>query len=126
MSTRLTRHWLPKVRIIWMVLIIIRIGLFVFGTAEYFRELETLCFRTRLECHDRLLNTPDDLQQLQSDGLSLRDWAIWNIAYRVLIALTFCAVGFLIALRKHMEWSGLFFSFFLIAVGTLGGDQPHC
>ncbi len=124
MSTRLTLHWLAIVRVIWMVFIIIRIGLFVFGTAEYFSELETLCFKTRLECHDRLLVTPDDLQQLQTDGLSLRDWAIWNIAYRVFIALTFCAVGILIAIRKHTEWNGLFFSFFLIAVGTLGGDQP--
>jgi hypothetical protein len=46
------------------------------------------------------------------------------MAYRVVMAFTFCAVGFLIAARKHAEWNGLFFSFFLIAVGTLGGDQP--
>lgn len=114
-------NWLRLAQIVWLVLIALTLTLYVLGAIVYFRQLETSCTATRLECHDRELATPEDVASLQQDGMTLRDWAIANVAYRTLITSTFCVVAFLIFVRKRNEWNGLLISYFLIAFGTLGG-----
>jgi hypothetical protein len=98
------------------------LALFVLGGFVYFHELETICTGMRLECHDRSLATPEDVAQLHQEGITLRNWAIANTAYRTLIASIFCVVGLLIFARKRNEWNGLLFSYFLIAFGTISGN----
>jgi hypothetical protein len=110
------------VQIVWLVLVVTNLALFILGGLVYFRELETICAGTRLECHDRSLATPEDVAQLQQEGITLRDWAIANTAYRSVIAFLFCGIGLVIFARKHNEWNGLLFSYFLIAFGTISGN----
>lgn len=113
---------LHLVQVVWLVLVVTNLILFILGGFVYFRELETICTGTRLECHDRSLTTPEDVAQLQQEGMTLRDWAIANTTYRSLIASIFCVVGLLIFARKRNEWNGLLFSYFLIAFGTISGN----
>ena len=106
----------------WILFVTLSIGLYVLGRIVYVRDLDTVCTAPRLECHGRELLTAEDVAQLQADGLTLRDWAIANTAYRVVVTSVFCGVGFLIFARKRNEWNGLLFSLFLISFGTLSGN----
>jgi hypothetical protein len=108
----------------WITFVTLSIGLYVLGGIVYFRDLETICTASKLECHDRELAMPEDVVQLQAEGVTLRDWAIANTAYRVVISSFFWTVGFLIFARKRNEWNGLLFSLFLISFGTISGNQP--
>jgi hypothetical protein len=116
--------WLHLAQIVWVILVGMTLGLYVLGGIVYFQELNQVCAETRVECHDRELATPEDVVQLQSEGLSLQAWAIANTFYRALITTIYCAMAFLIFARKRNEWSGLLFSYFLIAAGTLSGNFP--
>jgi hypothetical protein len=117
-------NWLRLAQMAWVVLVSMALFLYVLGGIVYFQQLSQICTGTRLECHEHELATPEDFANLQREGLSLRDWAIANIAYRVVITATFAIVGFLIFARKRNEWNGLLFSYFLIAFGSIGGHYP--
>jgi hypothetical protein len=94
--------------------------MYVAGGIVYFNQLEQVCNGTRLECHDLSMTTPEDLASLQGEGITLRGWAVANVAYRTLITAIYCSIGFLIFARRRNEWVGLLFSYFLIAFGSIG------
>lgn len=124
-DTRMRRiNWLRLAQIAWIILVALTLFLYVLGAIVYFRELGQICAGTRLECHDRELATSEDVLSLQQDGMTLRDWAIWNTAYRAVISSVYCVVGLLIFARKNEQWTGLLFSYFLLGMGTIGGNYP--
>jgi len=110
-------------RVVWIILVMLNIGVYVLGSILHYQDLETICNGSRLECHDLDLVTPEDVPQLQADGLTLREWAIWNTGYRTIYALIFWGVAFLIFARKHDEWNGLLISFILFSFGTISASQ---
>jgi hypothetical protein len=117
-------HLLCGAQIAWFILVTMTLGMYVLGGIVYFQDLQQVCNGTRVECHDRELATPEDMAQLQSEGMSLQDWAVANTVYRAAITALYGFVAFLIFARKSNEWSGLLFSYFLISTGTLSGNFP--
>ncbi len=120
-STVTASLWLRIVQVAWVILAVIKVGLFVWSVTSFSLEAGKLCTAPLQDCRDRQLATPQDAASLKADGISLEQYALVEIAYRVVITFSFGGIGLLIFLRKRDDPAALLTAFFLICFGTNGG-----
>ena len=73
------------------------------------------------DCHEHQQVALEDAVSLNNGGISLEQWTIYNIGYRVFTALIYFSIGLLIIALKRDDPVALFMSLFLILFGTIGG-----
>ncbi len=108
-------------QIAWVILVIFSIFKFALSEVVYYQGITQVCMGVVLDCHTQQQATPQDVASLQSDGLSLEQWALGNIAYRTVVVLVYCTIALLIFARKRDDRGALITSLFLVMFGTLGG-----
>ena len=108
-------------QVVWVILITLAIAKFTLSIVVYHQVSGEICTGSMQDCHDRQQITLQDVDSLRENGISLEQWAIYNILYRVFSALIFCVVGLLIFIRKRDDPVALFLSLFLVLFGTFGG-----
>ncbi len=119
------RQGLLAAQVALLVLAILWIGKFTWSLVAYYQDANQLCIGSLIECHDRQQPTQQDLDSLKGEGISLNQFALVQIAFRVIDSFFFCLVGLLIFLRKRTEPATFITAFFLLSFGTIGGFSGY-
>jgi hypothetical protein len=114
-DTHLHGRRLVVVRVVWVSLLILTLGVFAACLPIYFSLLQTTC--TGAACTDKQL-TPATAQTLQQLGISLGLYATANLVLMLIWSCTWFVVGAIIAWRKSNDWMALLVAFWLILQGT--------
>jgi signal transduction histidine kinase len=110
---------------LWLVLVLIDLATLIVGLPGYYHSLFTLCPGPVTSCPlTGQLNEPT-LLTLQHAGFSLNTYAFYVIFLDALTTLSFLLIGTLIIWRRANTWMGLFVSFLLINIGSLGPSFSH-
>ena len=114
-TTRLSGSWLIVARVVWLALSIPSLGLFVVGLPVYYQQLQRACVDPTT-CGLNVALPAQGLQALASIGLSVSGYAMLVTIFSALIAVIWCAVGFLIFWRRSDDWLALLAAFFLVII----------
>lgn len=107
---------LTVLRTTWLLVGFLSLGLFIAGIPYRYQQLQEVCEGT--ECAFGQLQE-EQLVVLQKMGLSTSQYAAFDIAIAVLLALVFTTVGFVIFWRQSREWMALLVSLWLVTFGTM-------
>lgn len=116
--------WLRVLQALWLLLVLNDLYTLVVSYPAFYQKLSTVCASSTANCMSDQL-TPQLVAALQQANLSLRDYAFYVLGWDILTTLTFLSVGMLIIWHKRNTWMGLFVSFFLINLGSLGTSYAH-
>ncbi len=111
---------LKLAQLVWVILVVVNVARFTASVIVYYRGGNEICTASTLTCHGALALTSADVAHLQADGLSIEQWVVYSIAYRLVVALVFWSVGLLIFVRKR-DGAALTISLFLMLIGSIGG-----
>jgi len=121
-NTRVSGAFLHVVRAVWLALVVPSLVLFVVGLPVYSQQLQRAQVCGAGACLNGGL-TVKDLQDLASHGFSVSAYAALLTIFIAIITATWCAVGFLLFLRRSDDWMALLAAFFLVMLGiTLNGN----
>ncbi|HEY7123841.1 MAG TPA: hypothetical protein VH540_07800 [Ktedonobacterales bacterium] len=124
-STLLHGRRLLLARAVWGVVALIDLAVIVTGLPALAAQLHMLCTDpTRANCTPLQL-APAQLADLQQNGISLADYALYAFGLDVVATVLLVIVGALIFWHKSRERMGLFVSLFLITYGAFGLDGSH-
>ncbi|HYB01724.1 MAG TPA: hypothetical protein VED37_16010 [Ktedonobacteraceae bacterium] len=124
-NTRLTGSWLVIARTIWLVLVIPSVVLLVASFPVYYRQLQTLCSSNACSNLNGVL-TSEMLQALHSNGLSASEYAALLTIFYMIIAATWCGIGFLIFWHRSNDWLALLAAFVLVTYNiSFTGNPPY-
>src|SRR5438034_6822923 len=76
---RLQGRWLLLARVGWVALVVLSLGTFFASLPVYLARQQTLCVGR--ECTSGVLLTPAQAEVLKGMGLSLSDYAAYNLAF---------------------------------------------
>ncbi len=79
-DTRLRGRWLLLVRVVWVVIAVLALGLVIASIPGYFSFLHVLCTGTLATCKNSGQITPGYLRAIQALGLSLDSFATYQVA----------------------------------------------
>jgi signal transduction histidine kinase len=113
-DTRLRGRWLVLARVAWVVIALLTLALFVASIPEYFASFHVLCTATPAACNNNGQITLDYLRALQSLGLSLDVFAMYQIALVIVFAVVYAAIGAVLFWRKSDDRMALFASLTLV------------
>ena len=124
-EVQLRRRRLRLLQALWLVLVLIDLATLLVNLPGYYHSLFTLCPGPVTSCpFTGQLNAPT-LLTLQQAGFSLPTYAFYVIFLDALTTLSFLLIGALIIWRRATTWMGLFVSFLLINIGSLGPSFSH-
>ena len=113
-NTTLSEPRLTLLRIVWAVLVVLILVIFFAGIPLYYAQFQTVC-------ESPLCNiSPQQAQALGQLGISIKSFALANLAFALLWACAWFAVGAVLAWHKSNDWMGLLVSGMLILQGTTG------
>src|SRR5690348_909317 len=118
----------PRLRLLqalWLVLVLIDVATLIANLPGYYHSLFTLCPGPATSCLDPDQLNTQTLLTLQQAGFSLNAYAFYVIFLDALTTLSFLLIGTLIIWRRATTWMGLFVSFLLINIGSLGPSFSH-
>ena len=123
-ATRLRGRWLLLARIAWVAVAIATLAIVVFSVPSSIEHFRSVCTAASEVCSERAVHqpTPEGVQALREVGLSVRSYALLNVAIDKVFQLVWFAVGLLIFWRRSDDWMALLASLFLIAFGTVTVD----
>ncbi|GHO81247.1 hypothetical protein KSD_90180 [Ktedonobacter sp. SOSP1-85] len=113
--------WLRVLQAIWVILVLNDLYTLIVSWAPYYQMLHTVCVGPVADCQSDQL-TPQLVSALQRANLSIHDYALYVLSWEILTTCIFLLFGALIMWHKHTTWMGLFMSFFLINIGSLGAS----
>jgi hypothetical protein len=114
-QTRLQGHQLILVRVVWVVVALLVLGLFVIAIPTRYNELQHLCIQGN--CNELQLS-PGDLPALRQLGLSLNFYTIYNLPLEVGYTLVSFLIAAIILWRRSDDWMALFVSLTLLTFGA--------
>lgn len=117
--------WLRVIQGIWLVLVLIDLATLLVSLPAYYHTLFTLCPAPVTRCPDTGQLSAQTLPTLQHAGFSLHTYAFYVLVLDLLTTLPFLLIGGLIIWRRAHTWMGLFVSFLLITIGSLGPSYAH-
>ncbi len=117
--------WLRLVQALWLVLVLMDLVTLVIGLPAFYGSLFTVCTRSAVDCPNSDQLSTQTLSTLLHAGFSLNAYAFYVIFLDLLTTLPFLLIGALIVWRKSDTWMGLFVSFLLINIGSLGLSFAH-
>lgn len=124
-ETRLQGPWLRVIQGIWLVLVLIDLATLLISLPVYYQTFFTACIGPITSCPDTGQLSVQTLPVLQQAGFSLDVYGFYVLFLDLLTTLPFLLVGALIAWRRATTWMGLFVSFLLINMGSLGLSFAH-
>lgn len=122
-ESRLTGRRLILARGVWIVVVTLALGPYLFSIPLQFAYYQIVCSGSAC-AYDQI--SPNDLQQLQQAGISLHANAVYFAAVNSLFVLVFLMVALIIFWRRSNEGIGLFASLALAtySVSFSGGLDP--
>jgi hypothetical protein len=115
-DTRLHGSWLMLMRVTWMVVVVLSVGLFIVGVPFSFAASHTIC--STASCTNNNQLTLDQVHELQHLGLSLDFYALFGTVLAIIFEIGYVATGVVIFWRKSNERIALVTSFYLVTFGA--------
>ncbi len=117
LDTRRPRRWLLLARGIWITLVVLSLGTSFASLPVYIARKQTLCAGT--ECTSGVLLTPAQAEVLKGIGLSLSDYAAYNLAFTLATIVVCLVVSTLIVWRRSDDRMAVLVALMLVTLGTL-------
>ena len=115
-STTLRGRWLPIVRVAWVVVALLYVGVFISGIPSELARLQTPC-TDAVSCSLIPHLTVQKVQELEELGLSVEYFAAYFVAIEVAFTAVSAAIGTLIFWRKSEDRMALLVSLMLLTLG---------
>jgi hypothetical protein len=111
-------------RVAWVTVAIAALAIVAFSVPSSFEHFRSVCTAASKVCSERAVDqpTPEGVRALRGVGLSVRSYALLNVAIDKAFQVVWFAVGALIFLRRSDDRMALLVSVFLIAFGTVTVD----
>jgi hypothetical protein len=113
-EVNLSGRGLILARSLWVVLVALALGLYLFSVPLQFAYYKILC--SGAACPSDQI-TPANVDQLRQAGLALGFYAGYMTALNAIRVLVFVAVGAVIFWRKSDNWMGIFAALALVLLG---------
>jgi hypothetical protein len=125
--TTLRGRWLLLARLVWVAVAITALAIVLFSVPSSFEHYRSVCTAASEVCSERTVEqpTPEGVRALQDVGLSVRSYALLNVAIDKVFELVWFAVGALIFWRRSDDRMALLVSVFLVAFGTVTVDPSE-
>ena len=108
MDTRLRGRWLLLTRVVWISIALLALGLYVASIPSTLVSLHALCTDVTAPCSSVGYITPDYARALQTLGLSLDTFALYEVALLIVFAAVYVAIGVMLFWRKSDDRMALF------------------
>jgi hypothetical protein len=115
-TTRLSGRWLILARVVWITLVLIHLGIFIFSLPEIFVSLHQPCASDW--CMSSGYLTASEIRALPQFGLSLDAYAWSWILINWCTAFIWFGVGGILFWRKSDDWMALLVALMLISFGV--------
>jgi hypothetical protein len=119
---RLHEPWLMLVRVLWLAVALLSIGLFIVSIPQHAQHLHVIC--SNALC-GRSENASQLTRELRSLGLTLDFYAAYSLSLQIIFALGYFTIAMVIFWRKSDDWMALLVSLFLITFVLAYADVPH-
>jgi hypothetical protein len=125
--TTLRGRWLLLARLAWVAVAITALAIVLFSVPSSFEHYRSVCTAASEVCSERAIEqpTPEGVRALQDVGLSVRSYALLNLAIDKVFELVWFAVGALIFWRRSDDQMAPLVSVFLVAFGTVTVDPTE-
>jgi hypothetical protein len=125
--TTLRGRWLLLARLAWVAVAITALAIVLFSVPSSFEHYRSVCTAASEVCSERAVEqpTPEGVRALQDVGLSVRSYALLNVAIDKVLELVWFAVGAIIFWRRSDDRMALLVSVFLVAFGTVTVDPSE-
>lgn len=114
-DSQIPARWLPFIRALWLVVVLLLLGVFFAGISPYFNELRVAC--TRVDCLMMALS-PEEAQELRDLGLSMEFYAGYMVLLVIYAVVVIIPLAGLVFWRRSDTWMGLLLSLAIIFFGT--------
>jgi hypothetical protein len=115
-ATRLSGSLLFVLRLAWVIIVFLALGLFVAAIPVRFNELLTVTSAGNLATAQLALQEAD---LLNASGFSLSLYALYFIAVETIFATVFATIGLIVFIRKSDNWLAAFISMTLNTFGAI-------
>ena len=115
-DTRLHGSWLMLMRVTWVVVVMLSVGLFIASVPFNFAASHAIC--TTASCVKSGQLTLDQVRELQHLGLSMDFYATFSSVLTIIFEIGYVAIGVVIFWRKSDERVVLVTSLYLITFGA--------
>ncbi len=122
-AERTSNNWMGMLRVLWLALAILALGLFAASLPKYYELIQRPC-HDQTTCNVAGALTAQSLQQLTSMGFSIQAYAALMTAFFTLIVTIWSGIGFLIFWRRPNDWFALFTALFLVIFNSTYPDFP--
>jgi signal transduction histidine kinase len=113
---RLQGGWLLFVRVAWVVVLVLAVGLFSVSIPFTFTDAHTIC--VAVDCSHTSYLTPGLARELHQLGLSMDFYAYLITTWSIILEFVYIAIGVLIFWRRPDDRMALISSFTLITFGA--------
>jgi len=107
---------------VWLALAILTLGGFLAGLPVYLTQLQTPCASTT--CEYGVFLTPEQVGVLKGIGLSLGDYAAYNVALALALVVICLVVSTVIIWRRSDDRMALLVALMLVTLGPGAGASP--
>lgn len=114
-DSRIPARWLPFLRGLWLVVVLLLLGIFFAGILPYFNDLRETC--TGQGCLLMALS-PEEAQELRDLGLSMEFYAGYMVVLNIYTVIVLIPLAGLVFWRRSDTWLGLLLSLAIIFFGT--------
>jgi hypothetical protein len=110
--------------LVWVGVAITALAIVLFSVPSSFEHYRSVCTAASEVCSERAVEqpTPEGVRALREVGLSVRSYALLNVAIDKVFQLVWFAVGALVFWRRSDDPMALLTSLFLVAFGTVTVD----
>ena len=117
-------RWILFARIAWVTVVVTALVIVLFSIPSSFEHYRSVCTAASEVCSEQAVGqpTPEGVRALQDVGLSVRSYAILNVAIVKVFQLVWFAVGAIIFWRRSDDRMALLTSLFLVTFGTVAVD----
>jgi hypothetical protein len=122
-DTRLHGRWLTAVRVVFVTLAVLMLGVGFVSYVTYARVVGQVCATTD-ECQSGLRFTPAEASDFEQQGVPLELMVALRFGSLASVAIVSCVIGVLIAALRPDDWMALFVALFLIGLGALFNSGP--
>ena len=123
-TSSLRGRWLLLARTAWVAVAILALAVVLFSVPSSFEHYRSVCTAASEVCSERAVRQPtsEGVSALRDVGLSVRSYAILNVAIDKVFQLVWFAVGAIIFWRRSDDRMALLTSLFLVTFGTIAVD----
>jgi hypothetical protein len=115
-DTRLHGSWLVLMRVAWVVVVMLSVGLFIASVPLNFATSHAIC--TTASCSYSNQLTLDQVHELQHLGLSIDFYAIFTMVLTIIFEFGYVVIGAVIFWRKSDERIAIVTSVYLVTFGA--------